>query len=225
MDRRPTLSYLIAGCVLLAIADWSQAQTKPSRWANELAEFQRQDDQRRPQPGGIVFVGSSSIRMWDVETLLPGYGIVNRGFGGSQMSDALEHMDRLVLVHRPRLVVLYEGDNDIAAGESPADVAKEFQEFARRLRVALPETQLVYLSIKPSLARWELYRQMQQANAAIEAYCQQDDRCRFVDVSQVMLNDQRQPRPELFLADGLHLNETGYRLWSDLVRPLLNKRR
>jgi lysophospholipase L1-like esterase len=224
MKRQFITLPLLACCVLSADVHRNWAQTNPSRWHEELEAFERQDNQRPPEPGGIVFVGSSSIRMWDTDRFLSGHDIVNRGFGGSQMSDALQYIDRLVLVHRPRLVVLYEGDNDIAAGEAPAQIANEFQEFARRLQQALPDTHLVYLSIKPSLSRWEQYPQMQQVNATIATYCRQQDHCHFVDVSQVMLNEQGKPRAELLEADGLHLNETGYRLWSDLVRPLLKER-
>ena len=213
---------IVPVCLLLAIHPSTGApQTDSGRWQKELEAFAREDQERSPKEGGIVFVGSSSIRLWEVERFLPGLGVVNRGFGGSEMSDVLEHLDRLVLVHRPRMVVLYAGDNDIAAGEDPAQVSEEFAELARRLHQSLPDTRLVYLSIKPSLARWQLFPQMQQANAAIERYCRRHDRCQFVDVSRVMLNDEGKPRADLFADDGLHLSQPGYRLWSDLVRPLL----
>lgn len=225
MSYRPLRAGVLMVCLLLSIHATSGApQAEPGRWQKELDEFARQDQEHPPKEGGIVFVGSSSIRLWPIERFLPGLGIVNRGFGGSEMSDVLEHLDRLVLVHRPRLVVLYAGDNDIAAGEDPAQVAQEFTELARRLHEALPHTRLVYVSIKPSLARWQLFPQMQQANAAIERYCRDEDRCQFVDVSRVMLDEQGKPRADLFVDDGLHLSASGYQLWSDLVRPLLQDR-
>jgi lysophospholipase L1-like esterase len=197
------------------------AETDAARWEETIQQFERQDRDHPPQPGGLLFVGSSSIRLWDVEKTLPGRAILNRGFGGSQMSDVLHYLDRIMLVYRPRCVVLYEGDNDIAAGEAAAQVADEFRQLAQRLHQALPDTRLVYLSIKPSLARWHLYGKMQQANQAIAEYCQQHDRCQFVDVSQVMLDAQGQPLKELFVEDGLHMNDEGYRRWSRLVEPLL----
>jgi lysophospholipase L1-like esterase len=215
-------AFILLVFLLLAIRPLSgMPQADSERWQKELEAFARQDQQQPPEKGGIVFVGSSSIRLWEVERFFPGLKVLNRGFGGSQLSDVLQHLDRLVLAHRPRLVVVYAGDNDIAAGEQPSQVAREFTELAQRLHEALPQSRLVYLSIKPSLARWQLFPQMQQANEAIERYCQSHDRCEFVDVSRVMLDGEGKPRADLLVDDGLHLNESGYRLWSDLVRPLL----
>jgi lysophospholipase L1-like esterase len=130
-------------------------------------------------------------------------------------------MDRIVIAYRPRLVIVYAGDNDIAAGEPAAQIAAEFQQFAERLRRQLPDTRLVYLSIKPSIARWPLFAEMQRANQAIAEYCSRHERCHFVDVGKELLDAQGMPRREFFQDDGLHLNEMGYTRWAEQVRPYL----
>ncbi len=215
----------LCGFALAVACSYCAGAEEATRWENVIQQFEQHDQTQPPQPNGILFVGSSSIRMWDADKTLPGYGILNRGFGGSQMSDVLHYMDRIVLNYRPRLIVLYEGDNDIAAGDAPAQIAEEFTQFEQRLHESLPQTQLVVMAIKPSIARWALYPKMKQANDAIEQYCRAHDRCHFIDVSQVMLDEQGQPSKSLFVDDGLHMNAEGYRRWSALLRPLLDASR
>jgi len=203
----------------------AQAAEPADRWEADIVAFEQQDQVQPPARGGVVFAGSSSIRMWDLAASFPQLGALNRGFGGSQMSDLLRYVDRIVIKYEPRVVVIYEGDNDLASGESPAQVADEFRQLAERLRAQSPMTDVIFLSIKPSVARWQLYPQMQQANAKIAEYCQRHPRLHFLDVGHVLLNEQGQPRPELFADDGLHLNAAGYQRWSALAQPLIERLR
>ncbi|HEX6987132.1 MAG TPA: SGNH/GDSL hydrolase family protein [Planctomycetaceae bacterium] len=189
------------------------------RWEADMCWFDKLDHDRPAKPGGVVFVGSSSIRMWDLARSFPGCKPLNRGFGGSHLADSVRHVDRLVLRHRPRTVVLYAGDNDIAAGKTPDEVVKDFEAFVAAVREELPETKIVYVGIKPSLARWELAEPMRAANAGVKAVCERTERCEFVDVWPAMLGDDGKPRKELFVFDGLHMSPAGYAIWNDLVGP------
>ena len=149
-------------------------QQASERWAPAIAAFEAQDREQPPQPGGTMFLGSSSIRFWDLErwfpaSRFPGLRATNRGFGGSQIADSLRYLDRIVWPHRPSTIVFYAGDNDIAAGKSAQAVAADFAELGRRVWAELPETRFIYVAIKPSLARWHLAPEMRAANALIEA--------------------------------------------------------
>jgi lysophospholipase L1-like esterase len=190
------------------------------KWATELAAFEGQDRQA-PAIGGIVFVGSSTIRLWDLAKYFPGLPAINRGFGGSEIGDSVNHVDLLVIRHKPRTVIFYAGDNDIAAGKSPQQIANAFKAFAGKVRAALPDTRLAFIAIKPSIQRWALIAQIRQANALVREYCDADDHLGFIDVDGPMLGWDAKPRKDLFIADGLHLSPKGYALWTTLVEPFV----
>ena len=193
----------------------------PDKWADEIAKFAAEDEARRFAAGGIVFVGSSSIRLWDLPAAFPGRPVLNRGFGGTQIADSVRHVERLVLRHRPATVVFYAGDNDIAAGRTPRQVHADFTAFVRRVHAALPNTKIAFIAIKPSVARWSMIERVRDANRLVRAFCDADDRLGFVDVDGPMLGWDGKPRPDLFVKDGLHLSPKGYALWNVLVTPFL----
>jgi lysophospholipase L1-like esterase len=197
------------------------AEVSPSRWAADMEAFDKLDAKKAPAPGGVVFVGSSSIRLWNLKQSFPKLVALNRGFGGSHLSDSVAEVDRLVLRHKPRVVVLYAGDNDIAGGKSAERVVKDFEAFVAAIHKELPETKVVYVGIKPSLARWRLADEMQKANTGIKAVCEKSDRCVFVDVWTPMLGEDGTPRKDLFVFDGLHMSPAGYAIWAKLVGPEL----
>jgi lysophospholipase L1-like esterase len=212
----------LAGLAVVLIAPPAQGQAGPeARWAAELRAFDDADAKTPPSKGGIVFVGSSSIRLWNLETAFPGLPVVNRGFGGSQLADSVEHLDRLVLRHAPKTVVLYAGDNDLSAGKTPAQVVADFEAFAAGVHRALPQARIAFVAIKPSLARWKLIAQVREANAGVRAVCDADDRLGFIDVDGPMLGYDAKPRGDLFVTDGLHLSPKGYALWTTLTRPFV----
>lgn len=190
-------------------------------WQKEMAAFEAQDRGSRPARGGIVFVGSSSIRLWDLQKAFPGLPVINRGFGGSQVADSVTHVDLLVVRHAPRTVVVYAGDNDIAAGKSPAVVAADFRAFVEKVHAALPKTRIAFIAIKPSLQRWALVGKVREANGLVRAFCEGDDRLGYIDVDGPMLGWDEKPRADLFVADGLHMTPKGYEVWTALVRPFL----
>ena len=168
-----------------------------------------------------MFVGSSSIRMWKLDKWFPDHKPINRGFGGSEVADSLYYADRLVIKHKPRIVAMYAGDNDIAKGKTPQRVFDDFTAFVKKVHGALPATKIVYIAIKPSISRWKLIEKIRAANALIADYAQAHLLVSFVDIDTPMIGDDGKPSKKLFLKDGLHLNEAGYELWSSLVRKHL----
>lgn len=209
--------------MLLATLGAIAAAKEPdgSAWEGAIARFESLDRKSMPAPGGIVFVGSSSIRLWDTKESFPELAITNRGFGGSQASDVLEFADRIVIKYRPRLIAFYAGDNDLAAGETPQQVLADFRAFTDKVFAALPETKILFLAIKPSPARIQLLDTQERANRLIEEYCQQAPRLTFVDLAAVLLDDQGLPIDKYYAPDRLHLSAAGYEAWTKALRPLL----
>jgi lysophospholipase L1-like esterase len=193
----------------------------PDEWKDDIAAFAKLDADKAPPPGGIVFVGSSSIRMWNTNKSFPDLPVINRGFGGSQICDATYFADELVVKYKPRLIVFYSGDNDINAGKSAEQVHVDFAAFVAKVRKALPETPIVVISTKPSIARWAQRDTQREANRLIAADCEKDKMLKFVDVWPVMLGADGEPRKDIFIKDGLHMNDKGYELWTDLLRPVI----
>jgi lysophospholipase L1-like esterase len=206
-------------------ASWGRlvgAENPHARWEQDIQAFEAADRTNPPPAHCIVFVGSSSIRVW--KTLgedFKGLPVVNRGFGGSEMGDSAYYADRIVVPYRPRQVFVYAGDNDLAGGKSPQQVLADFKAFVTKVQHALPETSIAFISIKPSPSRWKLSDQMRAANQLIRQFAATDQRLAFVDVFTPMLDSDGKPRAELFQADQLHLNSKGYALWTSLVRPYL----
>lgn len=193
----------------------------PNPWERTIQAFERSDRASPPPPDDIVFLGSSSIVGWNVKEAFPGAPVVNRGFGGSQISDSALFAERILAAHAPRLVVFYAGDNDIAGGKSPERVFRDFQQLVERIHSGHPKAPIAFLSIKPSPSRRKHLDAQQRANALIAEFIAKDPRLTYVDVAAPMLTADGEPRPELFQKDRLHMNAAGYRLWNDRVRPLI----
>ncbi len=191
------------------------------RWESAIRKFEEQDRENPSAKGEVLFVGSSSIRFWKLDWHFPEIKPLNRGFGGSEVADSLHFADRIVLPHEPRVIVMYAGDNDIAGGKTPCEVHNDYLKFVDVVHEHLPETRIVYVAIKPSIKRWNLVHKMRAANALILATCVEDELLEFVDIDTPMIGDDGKPKPELFVQDGLHLSEEGYKLWTSLLKPLL----
>jgi lysophospholipase L1-like esterase len=185
----------------------------------EIQAFEVSDKTNAPSLGGIVFVGSSSIRLW--KTLnqdFPGHPVLNRGFGGSEIMDSIYFADRIIIPYRPRLVVLYAGANDINAGKAAEQVFGDFCALVAKIHAVLPQTRIAFISIAGNPARWAQVDRVREANRRIERYCATDLRLVFIDVFSHMLGPDGLPRPDLFVEDRLHLNEKGYAIWRELVK-------
>ena len=159
--------------------------------------------------------------MWRLEKSFPDLPVVNRGFGGSQIVDSTHFADRIIFPCVPQTIVLYAGDNDVAKGKSAKRVFADYEAFVKRIRSELPWVRILYICIKPSLKRWELWPEMSKANSLIREFAERNGRSVYVDVATPMLGEDGRPRKELFAKDGLHLNEAGYAVWTKVLRPLL----
>jgi len=196
---------------------------KADRWEPAIRAFEAKDRKQAPAKGGIVFVGSSSIVLWDLPKSFPGLDAINRGFGGSQLADSVRYANRIVIPYQPRVVVLYAGDNDLGSGKTPQKVFDDYRRFVDVIHGALPKTKILYLGIKPCKARWKLIDKVRETNRLIAEFAAKDSRLVFIDVEKPMLGADGMPRPELFKSDNLHLNAEGYRLWAGLVGPHLKE--
>lgn len=222
-----TLLRLATGALiatLLLLGAGASAQRAPAdAWEADMQRFAAADRAQPPAPGGIVFVGSSSIRLWtSLAEDFPGRRVLNRGFGGSTIADATRHVEPLVTRYAPRTIVFYAGDNDLAAGATPAQVRADFDAFVRAVRERLPSARILFVSIKPSPSRSALLPAMREANASIRDDARRLENVGYVDVFTPMLDAQGRPRAELFGADGLHMNRAGYVLWVSIIAPALD---
>ncbi|MBX3433044.1 MAG: hypothetical protein KF847_06970 [Pirellulales bacterium] len=229
---RRTLLVLVLTAAALASAPGSFAREgltpsdgakRAKTWEKEIAAIENRHAKTPVPERAIIFTGSSSVRLWDVAKGFPDLPVVNHGFGGSQICDATHFAERLVLKHKPSVIVFYSGDNDAAGGLSAEQIHRDFQEFVATVRAELPTTPIIVISAKPSVARWKLADKMRAANQRIAADCRRDETLEFVDVWPAMLGDDGRPRPEIFREDGLHLNDAGYAAWVEVLTPVLAK--
>ena len=205
--------------VLLACAPaWGQV-----RFEKELAAFEEIDRQTPAPKGQILFVGSSTMVDWNPAKYFPDLKIVNRALWGSGLADTSRNVDRLILPYEPRVVVLYGGDNDLDGGATSEQVAIELERLIKSIHAKLPKTRVVVIGIKPSPQRWITVDRMRTTNEMLRSIAARDDRVAFVDVDGPMLGWDEKPRPELYQADGLHLSDQGYQLWTVLLRPFLTQ--
>jgi len=199
------------------------AQNDQDRWEPAIRKFEEADKLAPPPQKAIVFIGASSIVRWNLKESFPELGAqaINRGFGGSLAPDSTRYADRIVIPYKPRMVVFYAGDNDVEANHTPQQIADDFAAFERKVHAALPETQIVFISIKPSIRRFPWIEQIKGANALVRQYCATHPHLTYVDIFPQMLGPDGKPRKELLVADGLHMTPAGYKIWNDALRPIL----
>jgi len=196
-------------------------------WEPAIRDFEDQDKIHPPRPGCIVFAGSSSFRFWDtlVSDMKP-LDVINRGFGGSEFSDLDQYVNRIVIAYRPRAVVVYEGDNDLAEGSSktPEMVAGDFRKFVQTVHAALPDTWIYILAIKPSKLRWTEWPRMKAANKLMQNYAATQERVQYIDISTSMFDANGNLPRDLFKSDGLHPTPKLYAMWTAIIKPVLLQR-
>ena len=217
---------LIFFCLLLAAPCFGQNEPlvvrDSSRWQDAIDRFEAADELQAPPKNAFLFVGSSSIRKWDLPLWFPELATINRGFGGSQLIDSVHFIDSLVLKHEPQAVIIYAGDNDLNAGKTPERVFADFAQFVAIMQEQRPNTTLHYIGVKPSIKRWKLIDQVRRTNALIQGYCAMHDKLHFIDIDDAMLDESGKPRVDLFEEDGLHLSAAGYEIWKEKVLQSLN---
>jgi len=186
-----------------------------ARFASETAAFAAAGSDH-VHDAAVLFLGSSSIRLWDIGRSFPKIDVVNRGFGGATTEDVLVHYDQVIAGVQPAVVIVYVGENDIAEGASAEQAAGGVLTLLARLRADMPHARIAYLSMKPTPLRWDLYPRLRAANAVIKARSGVG-RFDYLDVGGVLLAADGGPDPVLFQADGLHLGERGYKLWTEIL--------
>jgi lysophospholipase L1-like esterase len=199
------------------------ADPEPNRFAPEIKAFAEWDSKNAVPANPVLFVGSSTIRMWRTHESFPDLPVINRGFGGSHISDVLHFTDRLVLAYQPKVIVFYAGDNDISGGKSAQRVFEDYRKFVGLVRAGRPAARIVFLAIKPSGSRWSLWPEASKANELVRDFCKSDDRLVYADLNASLLTADGTPDSSLFLKDQLHLNPKGYALWTKALAPILQK--
>ncbi|MCW1883856.1 GDSL-type esterase/lipase family protein [Luteolibacter flavescens] len=210
--------------LFLPLIAFATPDPNPDRFAKEIAAFDAADEKAPFEKGGIVFTGSSSIRLMDLGKVFPGLKALNRGFGGAHISEVNHYLDRCVLRYEPSLVVFYCGGNDLWDKKSPEQVEEDFTEFRRRLFEKVPEAKLIIMGVRPSPSRVSIRDKEADMNARFKKTAEADKRITYVAGSwDRFLDKDGKTIPELFVEDGLHMSDAGYAVWRELLLPLLPK--
>ena len=224
MQRSAILVSLIFSMFVTAFGAAPDRVVKPTSagWENEIAAFEARDKTNPPPRNGILFIGSSSIRLWkSLETDFAGKPVINRGFGGSQLVDSVYYAERIVIPYAPHQIFIYAGGNDINAGKTAEQVFDDYKLFVQTVRKKLPHIEINYISIAPNPARWSQIDRIREANKLIRGYTRWKRGLHYVDVHSKMLNEQGQPKEGIYLEDKLHMNERGYEIWKKIIGPKL----
>lgn len=216
------LKQIIFFLVLVSVTLFAKAQP----FANEIAAFKKQDSLSFPGTGKILFVGSSSFAFWkDVQQYFPEYPIINRGFGGSSLTDLIRYAPDVIFPYEPRQIIIYCGENDFAGDTSlyPSQVAQRFFDLFNLVRAKYKKVPIAYISMKPSPSRQHLMARFNVANVMIKNFLKKKRRTAYIDVYKAMLKENGLPKDEIFLADKLHMNAEGYNIWKKIIEPYLLK--
>jgi lysophospholipase L1-like esterase len=218
LNRPGMQSIVLIPLLLFLAAIQSWAQNKGNPFEREILAFEASDRTNQAPAGAILFIGSSSIRLWkSLAKDLPDYRVINRGFGGSQIEDSIRYADRIIFPYSPSTIVLYAGGNDINSGKSGETVFADFQRFVSTVHTKLPKTKIAYISVAPNPARWHQIERIRRANELIEGYAKTDSRLSFINAYEHMLGPDGLPKPDIFVADRLHMNTNGYAIWTRVV--------
>ncbi|MBS1669029.1 MAG: G-D-S-L family lipolytic protein [Bacteroidetes bacterium] len=219
------MSKLFATLLVVFFIQYANAQQ--AAFYNDIQNFKKQDSLQSPPQHAILFVGSSSFTKWtDVQDYFPGTTIINRGFGGSCLPDVIRYAKDIIYPYHPDQVVIYCGENDFAASEAitPQIVIARVKQLFLMIRKKLPNTNIAYISIKPSPSRIKLVSKEKIANKAIKLFLAKQKNASFIDVFPLMLNEDKKPISSIFLSDSLHMNANGYAIWKKAIDPYLIKK-
>lgn len=215
-----TTVLLFAGILLFG---QTKSNPDPTRFQGEIDAFNKWDSKNSVPDNPVLFIGSSSIRMWKTHDAFPDLPVVNRGFGGAEISDMIHFYDQIAKPYNPEVIVFYCGDNDISAGKKAEQVFKDFKTIREKLKTDFPDAQFIYLPAKPSQSRWKLYPEMEKFNNMVAEDCKSNDKSTYLDTATPLLKSDGKPDNSLFMKDLLHLNEKGYAIWNALLGKLLAK--
>jgi lysophospholipase L1-like esterase len=226
MTRR--IAFLTLVCLsVVALARISRAAEPGhdfAKWEKEVAALEAQDKINPPPKGEILFIGSSTVKRWTTLAQdFPQHKVINRGFGGTQIVDATYYADRLIFPHEPKLIFLRAGGNDLNAGKTAVQVFADYQEFVAKIQARLPKTEVVFISLSPSISRWKQADKEKAVNDMVQKFIAGKPGLKYVETYDMVLGKDGMPREELFVADKLHFNGEGYKLFAERIRPSLPK--
>lgn len=217
---------LIIVALFFAISVKAQDSTyfRANEWSSQIEAYHKSDSIKYPEKYQILFVGSSSIRMWkNIESYFPGYPILSRGFGGAWMSDVLYHMQTLVLNYKPKQIVLYAGENDLSNGKTPEALLEDVKTFVRMTDIHLPGVPILLLSVKPSPFSSRILNKQHLYNLALSEYANTKKQLQYIDVASILLNDSGIPIDSFYMKDRLHMQDNAYKEWARIITPYLKK--
>jgi len=221
---RLALGALVTGTVFsqTAAREWVRPgyykQLKPARLQNQVAQMLARDAENPPSSQGVIFAGSSTIARWDLKHYFAQYRTLNRGIDDSLVSDVAFYADRLIVPFKPSTIVLYAGDNDIAYGMTPDMVATDFGALVAKIHAALPKSEILILSLRPTIARATVWEAVKAANDKLAAMVAGDPKLRFVDLTDLLLTPDGKSARDLLADDLQHLNDDGFSLVSNVVK-------
>lgn len=229
MNRFPLLPFSILKTSLIACLLFSSTIVygqvyNPEIFGKDIKTFDKRDTVENVQPGSNLFVGSSSITNWkDIANYFPQSYVINRGFGGSKFEDLLYYADRVIMPYKPAKIFVYEGDNDIASGIDTETLMKQAKELRKKIALAFPEVPVVFISVKPSVARWNLKDKYVAFNKALKKYAKKEKHTAFADVWTPMIDVDGTVFKDVFLKDNLHMKPSGYEIWQKVLEPFVLK--
>ncbi len=208
--------------IILLFGFLSSNAQDPNRFKEQIVQLYEKEYNFNPSKKLLLFTGSSSVRMWkDVPDYFPEYNVINNGFGGSHFSDLLYFYDKLITKQTPDILFIYEGDNDIAAGKKTSKIIKQAKELVTQIKADLPQTTIIFIAPKPSIARWNLKKDYKKLNKKLKKFCIKQDNTEFADVWNIMLDEKGNVYTDIFIEDGLHMNKKGYDLWAKVIGEFL----
>jgi len=194
----------------------------PKRFEKTIEEFIAYDKKNSSPEKAVLFVGSSSIRLWgNLKEDMDGLIVLNRGFGGAHISDVIYYYDQVIKPHKPSKIVMFCGANDAAAGKTPDVIFSDFKTFYDKVKTDYGHLPIYYISLNPNPNRWEKWPLFQEVNHKIETFCQGQDQLHFVDISKATLGEDGKPLPNIWMKDLLHMNQAGYDIWAKILKPML----
>ena len=201
---------------------FSQNLFAQSKFEARIKKFESLDSIQPPAKGQILLLGSSTLDFWkSYQQDLLGYSVINRGVAATQMADVNELFDRWTLPYQPDWILLYEGDNDLAANKTPEQILADYQVFAKKIKTFLPNTKVAIYAIKPSILRVAMLDKQKETNALLKKFARKNKHFYYIDTFSALIDGKGQPLPDVYIQDNLHLNAKGYTIWAAITRQFL----
>lgn len=225
--RKCSIWSIVLILIFSACSPLKKYKPKDRQWAiAEIEAFEKLDTTEEYDKEAILFIGSSSIRLWNtLERDMTPYPVIQRGYGGAHFRDMIYFTDRILADHPLSMVVCFVA-NDISGSPkdgSPKEVLRLFKYFVKQVRSKHPQIPILQIAITPTQSRWKKWTEIKMVNDLIQAYCDKTENLYFIDTVPTFLNEKGLPKTEWFIRDQLHLNETGYTVWNQLIKSEIER--